>query len=242
MDTRRLKAELNDYGFVVLKGLISKADAATAARRVVEIMKRQKDAKQPDQHLRGFFNFLEPTDDGLFVKLVTNPLCLELAEHLLGEGFQMTEVGCRWRKPGAPEGLVHIGVPVSDFPQRGLAIPNICFVVGMVWMLNDLTRDMGATLYLPFSQHAPYAPRSWTHYKYAVAVEAPAGSVVIHHGAVWHGFCANTTKSTARIGLMSGYFPYWLRPAVAGWKLMKRSVRDRMPELVRRMNTHVAED
>jgi hypothetical protein len=73
----------------------------------------EPDAGKIDQHLPGLLNQIDPGDDGLFLPLVTQPICLKLARALLGEGFQMTEVGCRWRKPGAPSGPVRLTRPIS---------------------------------------------------------------------------------------------------------------------------------
>jgi ectoine hydroxylase-related dioxygenase (phytanoyl-CoA dioxygenase family) len=236
-----LKAEFDEYGFVVLEEVIPRRDALRVEERVKEIMTRQPDADQVDQHLSGLFNHLDPKDDSLFVPLVTQPICLALAEAVLGEGFQMTEVGCRWRKPGATAGPLRVTRPTDRFSRAGLPMPNVCFVIGISWMLSDLTRDMGATLYLPFSHHVPRAPRANASYKYLVPVEAPAGSVLVHHSGVWHGFGANTTKDKARVGVMSGYIPAWMDPVAVGWQPLKRSIRDRLPERVRQMNTHVTE-
>jgi ectoine hydroxylase-related dioxygenase (phytanoyl-CoA dioxygenase family) len=234
-----IKAELVEYGFVVLHNLISRKDAVRVERRVKDIMSRQPDARKTDQHLPGFFNSLDPKDDPLFLPLVTEPTCLRLARDLLGEGFQMTEVGCRWRKPGAPEGPLHATRPLDSIARAGLPVPNLCFVLAFSWMLNDLTRDMGATLYLPVSHHCPTVPRAGVRYKHLVAVEAPAGSVLVHHSGLWHQFGANTTKNKERVGLMGGYFPFWMDPVSVGWQPMKKSVRDRMPKEVRQMNKHV---
>jgi ectoine hydroxylase-related dioxygenase (phytanoyl-CoA dioxygenase family) len=236
-----LKAELDEYGFVVLREVLPRADAHRIETRVVEVMRRQPDADKTDQHLRGLFNHVDPTDYPLFASLLTQPVCLELARHLLGEGFQMTEVGSRWRKPGSPAGPMHATIPLDRFPRAGLPLPNVCFVLALSWVLDDLTRDMGATLYHPFSHHAPRLPRAGVEYKYLVPVEAPAGSVVVHHGALWHRFGANTTKDRSRVGVMSGYIPAWLDPHAVGWQLMKRGVRDRLPPAVRDMNRRVAE-
>lgn len=237
-----LQAELEEYGFVVVRELIPRADALRVEERVREIMSRRPDADKVDQHLPGLFNFMEPADDALFLPLVTQPVCLRLARGLLGEGFQMTEVGCRWRKPGALAGPVRITRPIDSMGRAGLPMPNVCFVLAISWMLNDLTRDMGATYYMPFSHHVPRAPRAGVSYQYQVDVEATAGSVLIHHGGIWHGFGANTTRDKARVGLMSGYFPFWMDPVSVGWQPMKRSVYKRMPPLVQQMNRHVAED
>jgi ectoine hydroxylase-related dioxygenase (phytanoyl-CoA dioxygenase family) len=237
--SQAIKAELEEYGFVVLHNLIPRRDATRIERRVKDIMSRQPDAGKADQHLPGFFNSLDPKDDPLFLPLVTQPICLQLARDLLGEGFQMTEAGCRWRKPGAPEGPLHPTRPLDSIARAGLPVPNLCFVLAFSWMLNDLTRDMGATLYLPFSHHCPSVPRPGVHYKHLVAVEAPAGSVLVHHSGLWHQFGANTTRDKARVGLMGGYFPFWMDPISVGWQPMKKSVRDRMPKEVQQMNKHV---
>jgi ectoine hydroxylase-related dioxygenase (phytanoyl-CoA dioxygenase family) len=234
-----LKAEFDEYGFIVLEEVIPRQHALRVEERVKEIMARQPDADKVDQHLPGLFNHLDPKDDALFVPLVAQPVCLAIAETVLGEGFQMTEVGCRWRKPGAAAGPLRVTRPTDRFSRAGLPMPNICFVLGISWMLSDLTRDMGVTLYLPFSHHVPRGPRAGATYNYLVPVEAPAGSVLVHHSGVWHGFGANTTKDKARVGVMSGYIPGWMDLVSVGWQPLKRSIRDRLPEPVRRMNTHV---
>lgn len=236
-----IKAEFEEYGYVVLNNLIPRQDAAQVERRVKEIMSRRPDANETDQHLPGFLNHLDPKDDGLFLPLITQPICLKLAHDLLGDGFQMTEIGCRWRKPGAPEGPIHAGRPLEAFAKAGLPAPNICFVVGFSWILHDLTKEMGTSFNLPFSHHAPHGPRAGVRYKNLVPVEASAGSLLIYHGGLWHLFGANTTKDKARVGLMGGYYPFWMDPASVDWKPLKKSVRDRMPPVVQKMTKHVTE-
>src|SRR5262249_39304618 len=132
-----IKAELEEYGYVVLHDLIGRKDAARAEQRVREIMNRQPDADQVDQHPPGVFNRIEPKDGPLIPPPVPQPTCLALARDLLGEGFQMTEVGCRWRKPGAPEGPVHATRPLDAMARVGLPAPNVCFVLAFSWVLHD---------------------------------------------------------------------------------------------------------
>jgi ectoine hydroxylase-related dioxygenase (phytanoyl-CoA dioxygenase family) len=109
-------------------------------------------------------------------------------------------------------------------------------------MLTQFTRDNGGTVILPCSHRAPGTPRRGVEYKHLVFAEGPAGSVVFFNDSVWHGGGANVTKDKHRIGLGIAYFPNWLDPGTTNWHLMRRSVRDRMPPLVRRMNKHVVED
>jgi ectoine hydroxylase-related dioxygenase (phytanoyl-CoA dioxygenase family) len=158
VDLEKLKIELDEYGFVIIRELISRYEAELDAKRVVEIISRHSDGSNPDQHLRSFLDYLDPNDYPLFARLLAHPVCMELARHLVGEGFQLAEPGCRWRRPGASAGPVHITVPIERFAQSGLPTHNVCFVVPFAWMLNDLTAETGATFYLPFSQYAPGVP------------------------------------------------------------------------------------
>jgi len=241
MDLQQLKTDLSTYGFVVIPDLIAPAEAEAAAKRITEIMGSQPDKADRDQHLRSPLDYLDARDYPLFAKLLAHPVCLELAKHLLGDGFQLTEPGCRWRRPGSPSGPAHITTPIERFVNTGLPTPNTCFVVPFSWNLNDLTADMGATYYLPFSQFAPGAPWPGMTLKQAVPGTGPAGSLVIHHGGMWHGFGPNTTADRARIGLMGGYCAAWMDPTAAGHRLMKRSIRDGMPEPVQKLNVRVAD-
>jgi len=167
---------------------------------------------------------------------------MKLAHHILGDDFQMAEAGCRWLKPGSPGQNLHADVPMSWFGKQGLPIPNMCFMLNCMWMLTGFTRDNGATLLLPFSHHSRRLPRSGVEYRNFVAAEGPPGSIVIFNGSIWHAGGANVTKDKHRVGLSTGYFATWMDPAAGGWHLMRRSVRDRMPSEVQKMNRHVADE
>jgi ectoine hydroxylase-related dioxygenase (phytanoyl-CoA dioxygenase family) len=166
---------------------------------------------------------------------------LELARHLIGDGMQMAEVGAVWNKPGAPAGGLHADVPVGWFASAGRPIPDTCFMVNCIWMLTEFTRENGATLLLPFSHHSRRVPRPGVQYRHLVAAEGPPGSIVIFHGAIWHGSGANTTRDSQRLGVSSGFHAHWMDPSAGGWHLLTREVRDRMPPEVQAMNRQVVE-
>jgi ectoine hydroxylase-related dioxygenase (phytanoyl-CoA dioxygenase family) len=188
-------------------------------------------------------NIMDLLDDSaypVFAKILAHPVCLKVAEHVLGKGVQLTEPGARWKKPGAPAGPMHPSAPLGRFAEWGLPVPNNSFVLPFSWMLNDLAADMGATAYLPFSHWAPRYGGTEDGRQYTVPVEGAAGSVVIYHQALWHCFAANTSKDRARVGLMGGYSASWVDPVGVGYHLMKKRVRDRMPESVHLLNTRTA--
>ncbi len=238
MNIEELKRELDEYGFVIIHNLISPAEAGRMAERLMEIMGRQADADKLIQNLR---NVLNNDDQDIFVPLVTNPVYLELARHLLGPDFQLAEVGGLWIKPGAPAPSFHADVPVGWFPQSGLPVPDTCFITNSLWMLTDFSRENGGTQLIPFSHHSRRAPRPDVDYRHRVSAEGPAGSVVIFHGSIWHRGGANVTHDQQRVGLSVPYHAHWMDPAAGHWHLMKRSVRDRMPPQVRKMSRRVAE-
>src|SRR5690348_1899808 len=107
-----LKAELEEYGFVVLPNVIPTEQANHMADHLMEIMSRQPDANRLYQLQRGIFNH---DDQDVLVPVAMQPVVLELAKHLLGEGMQMAEVCAFWNKPGAPAGGLHADVPVGWF-------------------------------------------------------------------------------------------------------------------------------
>ena len=239
MDIEQLKGELDECGFVIIHNLISTAEANRMAKRLMEIMGQQSDADKLVQNQRAVFNH---DDQDIFVPLVTNPVYLELARHLLGPDFQLAEVGGLWIKPGAPAPSFHADVPVGWFPQSGLPVPDACFIVNSLWMLTDFSRENGATQLIPYTHHSRRVPRPNVDYKqHRLSAEGPAGSVVIFHGSIWHRGGANVTQNKQRVGLSIPFHAHWMDPAAGGWNLMKRSVRDRMPPLIQQMSRRVVE-
>lgn len=231
------KRNLDIYGFVLIPSLISTSDAERAANAVVRAMKQRPEAAEADQHVSNIMDLLSESDYPVFAGMLAHPVCLEIAAHVLGEGVQLTEPGARWKKPGAAAGPMHPSAPLGRFAEWGLPVPNNSFVLAFSWMLNDLKADMGATAYIPFSHLSPHYGGPEDGRQYAIPVEAAAGSVVVYHQALWHGFAGNTSTDRARIGFMGGYCASWVDPVAVGYHLMKKRVRDRMPEAVQRLNT-----
>jgi hypothetical protein len=237
----RLTKEVDIFGFTTVPNLISRIDAKAAADRVVELMKKQPDANDQDQHISNFLDLLDPADYPLFAKFLSHPLCIRVAEHVLGPGLQLTEPGARWMKPGAPAGSIHVGVPVNNFAKWGLQPPTNTFTVAFSWMLNDLTADMAPTCYIPCSHWVREFPEAETGWQCTIPVAAPAGSVVMYHNTIWHGFAANTSKDRARIGFMYGLCASWIDPVGAGYHLMQKHVYDKMPPSVQALNKRLAD-
>ena len=56
--------------------------------------------------------------------------------------------------------------------------------------MTDFTKENGATKILPLSHHIHGSgnprPMGDTNYRHAISVDAPAGSIVLFHGRMWH--------------------------------------------------------
>jgi ectoine hydroxylase-related dioxygenase (phytanoyl-CoA dioxygenase family) len=134
----------------------------------------------------------------------THPLVLAALDRVLGPHYQLS----------APTGIEIGGGEVAQVLHRDEDIypvprPHPELVTNVMWALDDFTEANGATRMVPRShrnaveQALPTTP--------TVAVEMPAGSVMIYVGSVWHGGGANRTDR-ARLGVAIEYVVGWLRP------------------------------
>ena len=270
IDLDKAKLQLDEYGYVLLPNLIPRADALAMAERLMELSLQQGDSNGGGyRSLSCVYNHLNPDEYEFFLPLATNPVVLELARHTIGAGYQMGGSNFVWRQPGVPTGPLHADVPLGWFAEQGLPVPrNICFLLSCNWMLTGFTRDNGGTQFLPMS-HRLEVPNRWPddtgNMRFMndrvrllreeiedgdpmgrlMTAEGAAGSVVVFHGAMWHRAGANVTKDQQRVGVITPYHARWAEPVYGldmPQALMRRDVRDRMPEQVRRMNLHVVED
>lgn len=266
-----LSLRLQQMGYVIIENLIPRKDATSMADRLMEMMSRREDADAPFQVMERLFDELDPADDELFLTLVTHPLVHSLVQSLVGNNFQMVGPGVVYRKPGCTTGLgLHADVPLPAFAEEGLPTPkDVCFMVNTIWMLTDFSHKNGATRLLPCSHRFGNVPNKWPdpetgELRYVseeirqfraqlesegddqmVTAEAPAGSIVVFHGGMWHTPGPNLTRDEHRIGLSAGYVPRWLDTVQCPWgrkSLMTRAVRNRMPKLVQEMNRRVYEN
>jgi len=269
LDLDMAKLELDEYGYTILENQIPRDTALRMADRLMDIMEQEESTTDTYRYLSCLYNFIDPSEDELFLPLITNPIVLELARYKLGDGYQIGGSNAVWRRPGVPASGLHSDVPLGFFAQQGLPVPeNICFTVQCAWMLTDFTYENGATLLLP-SSHLMGIPSKWLDSNgqeifmndrvrllrkeleegdpnnRLVAAEGRAGTVVVFLGAMWHRAGANTTPDEERVGVLTPYFTK-LAEAKYGMglheSLLKRVVKNRMPDIVKKMCLRVVED
>ena len=79
------------------------------------------------------------------------------------------------------------------------------------WCLTDYTRDDGCLAVVPESHKLRRSARPGEAEKLAVPVEAPAGSVIIFHGNLWHGSFPRVTPGL-RLTITAYYSAHYCRP------------------------------
>lgn len=147
--------------------------------------------------------------DRCFRDLAVNPVCDALIDHLMGRmpgrakarRLSSTNSFVKWQGGfGYGPGLgLHGDQGASPLPWGTTAL-----TANATWALTEYTREDGALAYVPGSNRWSAQPDQPRAAKLAVPVECPRGSVIIFHGATWHGAYPKETEGL-RLNAVSYY-------------------------------------
>ncbi len=126
-------------------------------------------------------------EDQVFEEWLNNRTMQAMVNHYMrGEG-QLSSLTSfvKWKGGDYGEGLgLHSDTPR---PPSGV-LPESCNdVVNSALCLTDYSKDDGAIAFVPGSHKLRRFPEPGEKIGEAVAVEAPAGSLIVFNGNVWHG-------------------------------------------------------
>ena len=221
-DGREVARRLVDDGYVVVPGLMSAADVASAAmdlRRVLEAVPRGRNAFEGLSTQRIYALFAKTR---MFDQAAIHPLVLEVLDQVLGHYQLSAPVGISIG-PGEQAQILHRDDAVYPLPQPG---PTV--VVNTMWPLDAFTDDNGATRFIPGS-HRWEAGRQPAPDDKVETATLPPGSVMFYLGSLWHGGGANRTDRP-RLGVILEYAAAWLRPQENHCLAVPRSVVRQLPE------------
>ena len=163
-----------------------------------------------------------------FRDLVTHELTDELVGHVLGSAFILSTLGANIVKPGGSRMGLHTDqwwMPqpvrpdadyhrpseltrraVADFvdpdPTLGISPP---VVANCMWMVSDFSAENGATEVVPGSHLTGAHPRQDDQSSYPIRQpEAPAGTLMVFDGRLWHGTGAHAAGED-RLGVLATY-------------------------------------
>ncbi len=138
--------------------------------------------------------------DPMFEDLAFHKIALDYVKAMLGWPALLGNFSANITGPGGGEMVLHadqmfVPEPWSSAPQG----------LNVAWCLDDFTAANGATRLVPGSHKLNRAPRPEESQVETVAIEAPAGSVVVFESRIWHKTGHNRTNSEQRAGVFAWY-------------------------------------
>jgi ectoine hydroxylase-related dioxygenase (phytanoyl-CoA dioxygenase family) len=208
--------ELAEHGFCVVPDVLSASELAcvrSALSCAIELAAKGR---------AGTFNpMLDPNAnnirvnnlpdfDPLFVDLLRHPRALPIVRDHLGADAYVSNFTANVALPGSGSMRLH-----SD---QALIIPGpwvASAAMNIIWCLDDIHADNGATRYLPGSHRCRTLDEVPTD-----AMErlqsfcAPAGAIIAMEGRLWHTSGPNSTRNERRALLFAYYTRGFLRGQV----------------------------
>lgn len=225
-DLDRARRDLDELGVCVVADALEPdrlAEVRTALYRAAEQDRRRGrrrhwdgDAAGDDTNQR-VWNL--PSRDPVFCDLVEHPLALTFVREILGWPALLSNISANITGPGGGEMGLH--ADQSYMPQPWGMIQG----VNVAWCADDFTADNGATRIVPGSHRLNRTPTADEQFLPTVPLEAPAGSMVVMEGRVWHRTGNNVTADRTRAGIFAWYtLPIYL-PQENWWLSLDPSVR-----------------
>lgn len=160
-----------------------------------------------------------PSRDPLFLDLVEHPAALMFVREAIGWPALLSNISANITGPGGGEMFLHADQTYMPQPWSGIQGVNV------IWCVDDFTDENGATRVVPGSHHLNRAPTPEDQAVGTVPLEAPAGSMVVMEGRVWHKTGHNRTADQTRAGIFGWYtLPIYL-PQENWWLSLDPSVR-----------------
>ncbi len=149
--------------------------------------------------------------DRLFRDLAINPVGVALIRHLIGQNatrFSSHNAFIKWQGEfGYGQNLgLHCDQMAVPRPWGRNAL-----TANTNWCITDYSLDGGALAYVPWSHRMMEPPRFPEAVELAVPVEAPAGSLIVFHGATWHGAFPRLTEGM-RLSIANYFRHYMVLP------------------------------
>ena len=149
--------------------------------------------------------------DRLFRDLAINPVGVALIRHLIGQNatrFSSHNAFIKWQGEfGYGQNLgLHCDQMAVPRPWGRNAL-----TANTNWCITDYSLDGGALAYVPGSHRRMEPPRFPEAVELAVPVEAPAGSLIVFHGATWHGAFPRLTAGM-RLSIANYFRHYMVLP------------------------------
>jgi hypothetical protein len=186
-------AELEAFGFTVIEDALSpqltKELRETILRVAEDFIGRTLDVDNEEGYEGLKFVPYLLFRDPVFKQSVLNPGPLSLITYLLGQHCVLSSLGCHLKGPGG--GLLLHSDQGNGIPQP---FPPASQTANCNYALTDYTEENGSLAMVPGSHRHLRQPtpsevgiEGERRNPGVIAIEVPAGSAIVWHGATWHG-------------------------------------------------------
>ncbi|MEM7467242.1 MAG: phytanoyl-CoA dioxygenase family protein [Pseudomonadota bacterium] len=213
-EIRRARSELDEHGFTVVPNVLRPQEVADVRQQLLDACEKSEADEvptrgyvfDPDGLNRRVFHLFNL--DPIFVDLIQRDIALDFVKHCIGEEFLISNFSANITAPGSGAMMLHAdqGYVAAPWPSRPLAC-------NVAWVLDDLTPENGGTRYVPGSHLLGHGPDPEKTYE-TEPIAAPAGSIVVMEGRLWHQSGENRTANHERAVLFGYYVLRWLRPQI----------------------------
>ncbi|MEH0441488.1 phytanoyl-CoA dioxygenase family protein [Streptomyces scabiei] len=183
--------QLDENGFVILPKFLPSHQVQALRARLTELLVAEGERAGTEVNREpGTMRVSDLVNKGqIFETCFTHPLLLAGVRHVLGE-FKLSSLSSRL--PLAHEGKQ----PLHADWRGGAPQPGDYQVFNSLWLLDDFRNDNGATRVVPGSHLWGHAPANamadpTAPHPAEKLILAPAGSLVMFNGHLWHGGTRN---------------------------------------------------
>lgn len=201
------RKQLDQAGFILLKGVLSPSQLDCLRERLEELW--QEEGEQAgienyrEQNTRRLANLVNKGD--IFRLVLRHRVVMDAVEAVIGPDIRLSMLNARDVLPGSgPSQPFH-----SDADHGGKPDDKGYFACTAIWMLDDFTRQNGATRVIPGTHRSGKLPQEVMSDALAlhpdeIVVEGKAGDVFVFNGHCWHAGGANMS-SGARRAILAHY-------------------------------------
>jgi len=228
--------DLEANGFCVVEDVLTVAEVSGIREKLLDAATESNRRGVPtyipsldpnDANVR-VFNLLDL--DPIFLELMERPEAIEFVKKLVGDDFIVSNFTANIARPGAKSMHAHSDLGIV-FPGPWLKP----WSMNVLWCLDDVHQDNGATRYLPNSHKITYA-KDVPHdmLDNMRSFNAKAGSIIIMDGRLWHTSGENVTEKEERAIVFGYYSAAFLRPQVNWNVLLAESTQRNLSSHTRR--------
>jgi ectoine hydroxylase-related dioxygenase (phytanoyl-CoA dioxygenase family) len=228
--------DLEANGFCVVEDVLTVAEVSGIREKLLDAAAESNRRGVPthipsldpnDANIR-VFNLLDLNP--IFLELMERPEAIEFVKKLVGDDFIVSNFTANIARPGAKSMHAHSDLGIV-FPGPWLKP----WSMNVLWCLDDVHKDNGATRYLPDSHKITYA-KDVPHdmLDNMRSFKAKAGSIIIMDGRLWHTSGENVTEKEERAIVFGYYSAAFLRPQVNWNVLLEESTQRNLSSHTRR--------